>query len=208
LLSNFVHTKLLNPAHIPTLLRAIRGAVFPNNTLGPPRRTPSPAEIVAIKRKAAETIVAVLPDPVSRIYFGASNDKTVHANVRSRALGSALQPVDPSSRAKSSNIVTPATHASKSDNDHGEEKEKKDEATRRVLGESRGPDDSFTTGSDWKGQCIEQAERLLDVLGDSYMNRHLMFGIVELIAVRLVPEMAEQGVEALLAERLGDLDVS
>ncbi len=45
-------------------------------------------------------------------------------------------------------------------------------------------------------------EGVLDVFGDSYCNKHLLYGIVELIIVRLIPEMAEKGVEELLQERL------
>jgi hypothetical protein len=45
-------------------------------------------------------------------------------------------------------------------------------------------------------------ERVLDVFGDSYCNKHLLYGVVELIIVRLIPEMAEKGVEELLQERL------
>lgn len=49
---------------------------------------------------------------------------------------------------------------------------------------------------------IEELEDVLDVLGDSYCNKHLLYGAVELILVRLMPELAEKGIEALLAERL------
>ena len=44
---------------------------------------------------------------------------------------------------------------------------------------------------------------MLDVLGDSYMNKHLVYAIVELMVVRLFPEMAEKGVTELMEERLG-----
>lgn len=53
-------------------------------------------------------------------------------------------------------------------------------------------------GSDAEGQV----EDVLDAFGDSYCNKHLLYGIVELIIVRLVPELTEKGVEELLAERL------
>ena len=44
---------------------------------------------------------------------------------------------------------------------------------------------------------------MLDMFGDSYLNKHLLYGVVELIVVRLLPELGETGVEELLAERLG-----
>jgi len=42
----------------------------------------------------------------------------------------------------------------------------------------------------------------LNIFDDRYCNKHLMYGIVELMLVRLIPEMAEKGVEELLADRL------
>jgi len=49
---------------------------------------------------------------------------------------------------------------------------------------------------------VREVEQVLDVFGDSYCNKHLLYGVVELIIVRLIPEMAEKGVEELLQERL------
>jgi hypothetical protein len=50
---------------------------------------------------------------------------------------------------------------------------------------------------------LRQVEALLDCLDDIYLNKHLVFAIVELIVVRLVPELGNGGVQALLEERLG-----
>lgn len=50
-----------------------------------------------------------------------------------------------------------------------------------------------------------EVEGWLDVVGDPYMNRHLVVRIVELVVVRLVPEMGERGVDTLLSERVGGL---
>ncbi|KAJ9637237.1 hypothetical protein H2199_007523 [Coniosporium tulheliwenetii] len=50
---------------------------------------------------------------------------------------------------------------------------------------------------------LEEAEALLDVFGDVYLNKHLVFGIVELVVVRLFPELALKGVAELMEERLG-----
>ncbi len=43
---------------------------------------------------------------------------------------------------------------------------------------------------------------MLNVFDDSYCNKHLLYGVVELIVVRLMPELAEEGIEALLESRL------
>lgn len=50
---------------------------------------------------------------------------------------------------------------------------------------------------------LDEIEGLLGVLGDEYCNKHLMYSVLELILVRLMPELAESGVEELLQERLG-----
>ncbi|MCJ1482716.1 hypothetical protein MMC06_002882 [Schaereria dolodes] len=52
-------------------------------------------------------------------------------------------------------------------------------------------------------KMVAEVEGILDVFGDSYMNKHLVFGIVELVLVRLVPELGENGVGELMAMRLG-----
>ncbi|CAK7223480.1 hypothetical protein SEUCBS140593_005250 [Sporothrix eucalyptigena] len=43
---------------------------------------------------------------------------------------------------------------------------------------------------------------LLDVFDDAYCNKHLLYGILEAIFVRLVPELADTGVQGLWEERL------
>jgi hypothetical protein len=50
---------------------------------------------------------------------------------------------------------------------------------------------------------LEQVEILLGCLDDAYLNKHLIFQIVELVVVRLMPELGERGVGELLEERLG-----
>ncbi|KAK8049301.1 PXA domain-containing protein [Apiospora phragmitis] len=59
-------------------------------------------------------------------------------------------------------------------------------------------------------QCHEDDDRILseietgilDVFSDAYCNKHLMYGVLELILVRLMPELAERGVIDLWEERL------
>ncbi|KAL1797862.1 hypothetical protein ACET3X_004468 [Alternaria dauci] len=49
---------------------------------------------------------------------------------------------------------------------------------------------------------VRQIEDILGCLDDAYLNKHLVFQIVELIVLRLFPELGEQGVEELLDERI------
>lgn len=56
-----------------------------------------------------------------------------------------------------------------------------------------------------RAEAVSQVEKWLDTLGDQYLNKHLVIRIVELVVVRLVPEMGQRGVSELLEERLGNL---
>jgi hypothetical protein len=138
MLSHAIHTHVLQSSHLPTLLRTIRSAVFPSNTLAPPRIIPSPAEALLIRRRCAETLLSLVPINVQHIYFGT---------------GSGM----------------------------------------------------FGQGSAEEGQerRFKEIEEVLNVFDDAYCNKHLMYGIVELILVRLIPELSERSVEELREERLG-----
>ncbi|PHH75625.1 hypothetical protein CDD83_4382 [Cordyceps sp. RAO-2017] len=48
-----------------------------------------------------------------------------------------------------------------------------------------------------------ELERLVAVLGDAYCNKHLAYALLELLLVRLMPELADKGVVDLWDERLG-----
>lgn len=52
-------------------------------------------------------------------------------------------------------------------------------------------------------EMVDEVEGLLMVLSDEYCNKHLVYGILELVLVRLMPELAEKGVVELMEERLG-----
>ena len=138
MLSHAIHTYILQSSHLPTLLRTIRGAVFPSNTLGPPRIIPSAAEALLIRRRCAETLLSLVPVNVQHVYFGTGSGMFGMGSV-----------------------------------EEGREKR------------------------------VKEVEEFLNVFDDNYCNKHLMYGIVELILVRLVPELSERGVEDLRDERLG-----
>ena len=44
-------------------------------------------------------------------------------------------------------------------------------------------------------------EDMLDMLDDTYINKHLLYAILELVLLRLIPELGEQTINDLLAER-------
>ena len=53
---------------------------------------------------------------------------------------------------------------------------------------------------DW----VKEVKEELDVWGDAYLNKHLGYAVLELVVVRLLPELGEQRVEELLKGRLGN----
>jgi hypothetical protein len=57
--------------------------------------------------------------------------------------------------------------------------------------------------NDKRASQLLQVEEVLDSLDDAYLNKHLIFQIVELIVLRLVPELGKRGVGELMDERLG-----
>lgn len=54
---------------------------------------------------------------------------------------------------------------------------------------------------------IAGVERILDVFSDPYLNRHLVFAVMERVVVALLPELAEgKSVAELLADRGVDIN--
>lgn len=58
-------------------------------------------------------------------------------------------------------------------------------------------------GADQDGWA-EEVEVELDVWNDSWMNKHLAYKVLDLIIVRVLPEVAEKGVQELMEARLGE----
>jgi hypothetical protein len=59
-------------------------------------------------------------------------------------------------------------------------------------------------GDEGKEKLVGEVEEMLGVLGDAYLNRHLVYGLIELIIVRLIAEMGEKGVGELMKARIGE----
>ena len=48
-----------------------------------------------------------------------------------------------------------------------------------------------------------EVEKELDVWGNKYCTKHLLYAIVELVVVRVLPELGVKGVGELVGERIG-----
>ncbi|CRK47484.1 hypothetical protein BN1723_007581 [Verticillium longisporum] len=71
LLSHAIHSRLLDSSHLPTLLRATRGALFPNNAQGVSSLTPpaDESQLRALRRRCASALLALVPRWLSRFYL-------------------------------------------------------------------------------------------------------------------------------------------
>ncbi|KAI6246056.1 hypothetical protein HI914_05466 [Erysiphe necator] len=57
-------------------------------------------------------------------------------------------------------------------------------------------------GLEWDDMVRQVEEDILCIFEDKYCNKHFLYGIVELLLVRLMPELSEHSIQDLLAERL------
>ena len=60
---------------------------------------------------------------------------------------------------------------------------------------------SVSNDADGEEDIISQIEDILDVFGNTYLNKHLVYNILELVIVRLVPELQNSTPSELLSER-------
>ncbi len=52
-------------------------------------------------------------------------------------------------------------------------------------------------------EMVAEVETELEVWDDGYLNRHLAYQVLELVLVRVLPEMGERGVRGLMEGRVG-----
>ena len=118
-MSSRINARLTRPDLLPSVLQAIRSALFPDNALAAARVPPTSAEVVEMKRECAKTIVEAIPMAIRNRFFGTKDHDLMRQDV----------------------------------------------------------------------------ERTLDLFNDAYINKHLIISAVELVAVRLFPEIDEDDVE-------------
>ncbi|OTB08041.1 hypothetical protein M426DRAFT_218493 [Hypoxylon sp. CI-4A] len=222
LLSHNIQVYILDPARLPPLLRAVRGAVFPNNAPGASSLIPpsSDEQLAALRRRCASALLALVPKRVGRLYYGSS---TWPWSTRSTKVQKS-----PSSR--SGPFEARRNNTALNANATGEEvarvrltdegKSVRDrhatltpESSKRQFGDTgvrpteAGGDNRADmcneTDDEEDGRILSEIETgILDLFSDPYCNKHLIYGVLELILVRLMPELTEKGVIELWEERL------
>lgn len=74
---------------------------------------------------------------------------------------------------------------------------------RRGGGGGLGDGSSNSEGVEEQERMLDELDSLLSVVEDEYCNKHLLYSVLELLLVRLMPELSEKGVVELWEERLG-----
>lgn len=197
---------------MPTALRNLRGALFPNNAMGSPTLFPpeSDHELLALRRRCASALWALAPKAAGRLVFGGSAASWL-ARWLNRAAGDDLSlPLPRSGPAPNTDIDSSTnTHsyseAAGADDRSAASPHQQAHVNGRGTGVDHHPQpqqlQQQQQGPD--ARIISEIETgILDVFSDPYCNKHLMYGALELVLVRLVPELAEKGVVELWEERL------
>lgn len=74
---------------------------------------------------------------------------------------------------------------------------------RQIFGGDAEDDDGDDDGVKRNKKVEKMVEsEVLDVWSDAYCNKHVLYAIVELVIVRVLPELGERGVRELLDERV------
>jgi len=152
--------------------------------------TPSPSEVAAIKRRCATDILSLIPGSVAQAFFG--------ANTENRASDFATTGADNDiTNDRSSNQPTKGNDQQFST--AGDSSRDGVAAATAVdnCEEKREDDDNAA-----KEELLEAIETdLLDPFSDSYCNKHLIFAIIEIVLVKIIPELSEHSISGLLEER-------
>ncbi|KAH6653909.1 hypothetical protein BKA67DRAFT_264129 [Truncatella angustata] len=194
---------MLVPDRLPPLLRSIRAALFPNNAPGASSLVApsSEQELVELKRRCASAIWAAVPKSVGRLYYGSlsfwqsSNESSPntpqHEDNASTSRSGSLNHKGSKSSLKSHNVsdVSPASCETT--------------ATQASGAERINQTPSSSTSDEEEDRILSEIETgILDLFSDAYCNKHLVYGMLELILVRLMPELADKGIIELWEERL------
>lgn len=144
------------------------------------QQRPSEAEIAAIKRQCAASILSLIPRQVARTFFGISQNDITAA--------SAAWCEEQKKREQS-----PVS---------GKAGDGEAQSSR-----SRGPSPSPSSSSSLDGDVEESLllsaieTEILDLFADEYCNKHLVYAIVETVLVKLLPELSERSVSELMDDR-------
>lgn len=168
---------------------------------------------MALRRKCASAIWAVVPKSIGRVYFGSvslwpgnQGPSTIAVDLEAR------QSQGGKSASGNHGVLdggpTADEHKDAQASRDGRIPEGLDKSSNHGSTPSRGSENIHTNISDERPDPEEERilaeieSGILDVFSDAYCNKHLIYGMLELILVRLMPELTEKGIIELWEERL------
>jgi hypothetical protein len=211
---------------LPDILRSARASLFPNNAPSTaPGLTPpgSDAELRALRKRCAASIAAALPRVVKQVYFGRGLGSATGTQQQPGTLNS--PPADTTTTSTSQHNPGPphpssdpppplgdnpkaGSGSSSSTREAGSRRRRRRAATTAPTSTTNTTSATTTTPTTSINPAEEEqilAEidaSILDVFADAYCNKHLAYAVLELVVVRLMPELAEKGIAELWEERL------
>ncbi|KAI1433092.1 hypothetical protein GGR50DRAFT_537448 [Xylaria sp. CBS 124048] len=202
-MSHYIHILVLDPAHMPGLLRAIRAALFPNNAPGVSNLKPpsSREQLLALRRRCASGLLGLVPRAVGELYYGTSIWPWAHSQ--------ADTPIHEGGDLRIRPPKGGDEHLNMPHDGESNQAMPNNNATLRPRHKEHPQESSKSNGTHTEYTRREEERRLseietgiVDLFSDAYCNKHLIYSILELILVRLVPELAERGVGELWEERM------
>lgn len=193
--------------------------MFPNNAMGTQSLFPpsSEQELLALRRRSASALRSLIPNGVRRLYFG-SGRSNIGGTQSGKGASTLLRTGPDTGGDASPPDRSPESQTGPTKPPPQQQKQQR-QAMSNLTGASSCAADHMSTSragvtasgspAATPGGCLDD-ERIiaeiesgiLDVFGDAYCNKHLMYGVLELLLVRLMPELADRGVVDLWAERL------
>ncbi|KAI1752921.1 PXA domain-containing protein [Xylaria castorea] len=214
LMSHYIHVHVLDPSRLPPLLRAIRAALYPNNAPGVSSLKPpsSGEELAALRRRCASAFWGLVPRAVGELYYGTDNWAWfgVKANtITNEGVNLRTDPLKISSSTFKHNRATNlkgGTDAGPSHMSPADENNPmmRSDATLCSRSKPNEPGEALPKldREDEPRRLSDIETGIVDVFSNAYFNKHLIYGILELVLIRLVPELTEKGVGELWEERL------
>ncbi|KAI0530140.1 PXA domain-containing protein [Xylaria digitata] len=211
LMSHYIHIHVLDPAHLPPLLRAIRAALFPNNAPGVSNLKPpsSGEQLAALRRRCASALLGVLPKAVGELYYGTNNWASSGVKADTMISESMNLRAGPPKNNSAHNIRGSTDAGPPHVPSHKNNPMMRNDATlsSQPKEPSQEPNElhqplSEAVNEEEERRLTEIDTSIVDIFSDAYCNKHLIYGVLELVLTRLVPELVEKGVGELWEERL------
>lgn len=214
-LANDIHARPNVPEHagpsLPTNgVSQSSSASQPNTTSSPPSEIMSTPRTRAIRRECASNLLSLIPANVAFYYLCPQPKSSSHPE-------SQFQPQTASRRAEMTSSVSDASsesYATTPDDAHGStanpntsktSSSSSSGAAQETNDDARCKSRSTTTTPSSQAQDEELLTAietdLLDVFSDTYCNKHLIYSIIEVVVVRLLPEMQQRNITELMAAR-------